>query len=636
MGERMTGNYTSRFRGLTKNWVFWLILITALAIIIRSIPGWIYEAWGCDFGIYLGITKSMVQTGQIFPPYVGWGSSYNEFPIFYIINAGAYWVTGIDVATIMLRLTPIFGGLSIFIFYFLVYELTKNRKVALLSALFLAVLPFHVYQTSHAAPLTIGHFFMILSMYLFVKYRKNNKYAIPLAISTILLVMSHHLTTYFYLIVLMLIIFIENVTVKEWTDSFKKDILYLFLTTILVFSYWALIAKTVYESFMTTGFHLGNIRLEPIHIILLFYVLFFAIFGSIKFIRKYRSSFHIKINWTSLQSFIIALIICYLMITPFLFFDAPWINSKITPEVIILSTPFIIALSFGLANVRYIYHQKNGKFIFGWFLAILISLLYAVVTQNEIILAHRHFEYLMVPLAIFIVYGIGGIFSDPDYKELLSGIWKSKSIHVKNLSKRITISRKNRLINLIVIFVLVILLALTPYSAYESLYYTESYRGNSAVEEITKEDMQAIEWISENLDENTTIIASDHRLARMAEAYGFNTTQDKTIDLWDAVNLDEYVDELMGIGKTHARVTHIIIDDKMKNVVVHVYERIDRHMINETKFGDERYAAYDKFKQEPFELIYRNATIEIDSVTKEPVHWAEVYEVNWTYIEKVI
>lgn len=207
---------------------------------------------------------------------------------------------------------------------------------------------------------------------------------------------------------------------------------------------------------------------------------------------------------------------------------------------------------------------------------------------------------------------------------------------MKNLSKKIKISKKNRLINLIIIFVLVLLLALTSYSAYESLYYTEGYRGNSAVEQITKEDMQAIKWMSENLDKNTTMIASDHRLARMAEAYGFNTTQDKTINLWDAVTLDQYVDELMGIGKTHARVTYILVDDIMKNVVVHVYEGIDRYMINETKIGDARYAAYDKFKREPFELVYENATIQIDPVTKEPVHWAQIYAVNWTYIEKVI
>jgi len=93
-----------------KNWVFWsLVLITGIGIIIRSLPAWINAAWGCDFGIYYGITKSVAQSGEIFPVYTGWGSSYNEFPVLYAINAFASWITGIDILTVMPKLTPIFG-----------------------------------------------------------------------------------------------------------------------------------------------------------------------------------------------------------------------------------------------------------------------------------------------------------------------------------------------------------------------------------------------------------------------------------------------------------------------------------------------------------------------------------------------
>ena len=54
-----------------------------------------------------------------------------------------------------------------------------------LSSLILAVLPFHVYQLSHSSPLTMGHFFMVLCLYLFIKFRQNSYYAFALAISTI-------------------------------------------------------------------------------------------------------------------------------------------------------------------------------------------------------------------------------------------------------------------------------------------------------------------------------------------------------------------------------------------------------------------------------------------------------------------
>ena len=108
-------------RKIVKNWYFWIIVVTALAIIIRSIPAWTNAAWGCDFGIYYGLTKSLVENQDLFNPYSGWGSSYQYFPVLYAITGGMHWLTGIDVLTIMTKIAPIFGGLSVLIFYFVIY-----------------------------------------------------------------------------------------------------------------------------------------------------------------------------------------------------------------------------------------------------------------------------------------------------------------------------------------------------------------------------------------------------------------------------------------------------------------------------------------------------------------------------------
>ena len=236
-----------QWREIVKQNYFWIISITALAIVIRSIPAWINAAWGCDFGIYYGLTNSLVENQGLFNPYNGWGSSYQYFPILYAITGGAHWLTGIDVLVIMPKIAPIFGGLSVLIFYFVIKELFGNTKTALFSMLIFAVMPFHVYQTSHASPLTLGHFFMMLSLYFFLKYRKDIKYTLPLIVSTGLLIMSHHLTTYFYLIALIMIFFFENATVKEWTNSAQKDILYIVVASAGIFAYWRFIATPVYE-----------------------------------------------------------------------------------------------------------------------------------------------------------------------------------------------------------------------------------------------------------------------------------------------------------------------------------------------------------------------------------------------------
>jgi len=615
----------SKLKKLTKNWVFWLIVITALAIFIRSIPAWTNAAWGCDFGIYYGLTNSLVKTGDLFNPYYGWGSSYQYFPVLYAVTGIGHWITGIDTLALMSKIAPIFGGLSVLIFYFVVYELIGDRKIAILSSLFLAVLPFHVYQTSHAAPLTMGHFFMMLSLYLFIKYRQDARYLVPLFISTILLIMSHHLTTYFYLISLIFIVFFENASIKEWTLHVKKDVIYILLTSGLVFSYWAFIATPVFESFMKSGVKIGPLQLGSNHLLVLFYAMFFLSFGVIWLKRRYNLFWERKEPSTrsSIVKFSITLTICFILMGVFSIIKMPWTNFSFTPLSIIYSIPLIIMFGFGVAGFRYTRFIKNGGFVRGWLLAILVSLIYGTVTNSGVILPDRHFEYMMAPLSIIAVYGIGSIFLNVDH-ESLSKRWSRGILHVHkprfNLHEKTRIVQKRQIVYMFVIVLLVTANAVSVYPSHVSL--------NVAYEGITNEDMAAIDWMDKNLDKNTSIIASDHRLARMTEAMGFNTTIDEAISIWVAKNLTGCIDEICGIEKNYSKITHILIDDIMKDVVVHVGEEETVYMTNETS-----QEAYEKFSKQPFELLYRNETI--DPNTKMATHWAEVYQVNWTYIERL-
>ncbi len=643
-------------RKLIKNWFFWVIIITIAAIIIRSLPAWTNAAWGCDFGIYLGLTKSFVESGELYNQYYGWGNSYQYFPVLYAITGFAHWITGIDVLVLMSKIAPIFGGLTILIFYFLVYELIKDRKIAILSTLFLAFLPFHVYQLSHASPLTMGHFFMMFSMYLFIKFRQKLMYVIPLIISTILLIMSHHLTTYFYIISLVFIIFFENASIKDpsikkWSLSIKKDVFYILLTSILTFSYWAFIATPVYINFMSIRFFIGNFRIESIYIIILFYFLFLCSFGIAILIRRFNIFINISILTVKnlfLKFFVLlslklnpfikkeepsyksrvvifSLIIIFFLttMTIFLFRKLPWTNFPFTFNSMILSIPLLVVFAFVGVGFRYTEYIKNGFYIRGWFFAIFISLLYGLITNSGTILPDRHFEYIMYPVAIIAVYGIGAIFFDQYYKALLSKLINKKNLFIDYHLRKIKIKHKYRMIHFVVIIVLVASLAGSVYPSFKELKASD--------ESITNEDVAVITWMTANLDKNTSLISSDHRLARIAESEGFNSTKDETIKLWSAENLTDYIDELMGIGKNHSKITHIIIDDIMKNEVVHVgYGKII-YMTNSSWT-----AAYDKFSQQPFELLYRNETVQKNPVTEEPIHWAEIYYVNWTYLESII
>lgn len=603
-------------REIIKNWFFWLIVITVTAIILRSLPAWTNAAWGCDFGIYYGLTNSLVDNQELFNPYYGWGGSYQYFPVLYAITGAAHWITGIDILTIMPKIAPIFGGLSVMLFYFVVYELLGDRKKALISSLFFAVMPFHVYQTSHASPLTIGHFFMMLSIYFFIKFRQDARFITPLFISTILLIMSHHLTTYFYLVSLIFIVFVENASKKEWTPSLKKDVLYILAASGLIFSYWIFIATPVYDSFMRSGFSVWIININSSYTIILFYMLFISMFGIV-WLKRRLNLFIVREKPTAKSAiikFFLTMAICLTAMGIFSVVKLPWTNFSFTPLSIIYSLPLILIFAFGVAGFRYTRFIQNGSFVRGWLLAILISFVYGLLTNSSAILPHRHFEYIMAPLCIISILGISGIFLNLNYERLSKFTERFHHISKPSLYyfKKSSLLQKRQFIYIAVILFLVSANAVSIYPSHVAL--------NASYEVITDENFAVIEWMDENFDKNNSVIASDHRLARITEAVGFNTTLDESSVIWISENFTDYIYELEGIGKNHSRITHIIIDDIMKDKVVHVGFGKIFYMTNES---------YEKFSYQPFELAYRNATLNQDM---EEEHWTEVYAVNWTFI----
>jgi len=638
-------------KDLLHNWLFWLILITGIAIIIRSIPAWINAAWGCDFGIYFGLTKSVATQGELFPEYIGWGSSYNYFPVLYAINTFAHWITGIDILVLMPKLTPIFGGLTVFIFYFLINELLNNKKIALLSTAILAVIPFHVYQLSHASPLTIGHFFMILSLYLFFKYRKNSIYIFPLLISTVLLIMSHHLTTYFYLITLIMIVFFENSSQKLWIKTLNKDIFYILLSSASVFIYWIFIATPVFESFMNNGFKIAGVKIGSSVVILLYFVLFFISLTLSKLVWKFGeklkkknlenpdSGLHksllkidvfLKKKEPTIRSrkiiFFTFLIIFISAMVLFIYIPLPWTDFPFTWASLFYSIPLLLVFAFTAVGFRYTSNIKNGFLIRGWLFAIILSFIYAISVQSTALLPHRHFEYLMYPVSIISVFGIGAIFSDPYLKTLITKVSNKKDLIIKYKGLNKIITYKTRVSFFVFFIMLILVLAGSVYTSHNAL--------NQSWEEISSEDISAIEWIGANLDKNNSLIVSDHRLERLAEAEGFNTSNDEVINLWYKENISDFIDELLSSGKGNSSITHILIDDVMKNKGVHIGPKNSSFrtifMSNETWTG-----GYDKFLKQPFELIQRFESESKDPITNGSYRWAEIYEVNWTYLQKM-
>ena len=596
-----------KLSGVLKSWYFWLILITGLAIAVRSIPAWTNAAWGGDFGIYYGLTSRFVENQQIFNEYDGWGGMYNYFPVLYIFSAAGHWLTGINLLWVMPKIAPVFGGLTVFIFFFIVYDVTKRRDLALLSSLFLAVIPFHVYQTSHAAPLTMGHFFMILALYLFLKYMENKKYLIPLCASTVLLIMSHHLTTYFYLVTVFFVVVIKSIRVD--LRRMYQDILYITVASALTFCYWIFIATPVFSTFMNKGLSISSYL-----VILLFYVGLFGLLFCFSLLKKNKpawvSTLKKKLTFKQVSSRRRAIIyfaagfsfiFCAEIVC--LFVNFPVSGIRMRPLSILYSLPMLLYIGFGCFGVEYLKNVKNRWFFQAWLLAILASFIYSLVSVNTTLFPDRHVEYLTVPACLFTAVGVISFF-------------KEKGRSVSFAFKKPLSYPSIQALFALVVCVLVFSNAVAVYPVYTSLEWMD--------ESIPNETANAINWIKNNLDRNTTVIATDLRLSKMIWAEGINATFEQTNTTWTGDTWVDCVADFKGYTENPHKVTHVLIDDVMREISVNIHVLQSVYMTN---------GSYLKFSEEPFELVYRNATVNEDN---EEIHWAEVYRVNWTFMKEYL
>ena len=592
-----------RFTLKTYHWVIPLILVTAIAILLRTLPSLLNAAWGVDFGIYYGLTNSFVETKSLINPYNGWGSSYQYFPVLYAITGFAHFITGIDTIQLLPKIAPIFGGLTIAILYFIVYELFKKRSIALISAALLSTATFHVYQTSHAAPLTIGHFFMMISIFFFIKFIKKSTYLIPLFISTALLIMSHHFTMYFYIISITTMLFVYTFHHSNlWKKSYQI-LAYVLFASISAFMYWMLVATPVYDNFMN-----GKLLVSSPWVIQLYFIS-----TSVGFLLcKYSDT--IKNNLPTLQinhqpySITKKVIIAFsaILIASLIAIKTgiPGVHIALTPLAVAYSIPMILLASFSLSGFSLLKQEYNGYLVYGWSIALIGSFLFSISSAK--LMPDRHLEYLIVPLCIPAALSIHYLIKSHTITEITSLINPHKFIHQPQSLK----SHLRTIAIPVIVGSLIIANTMAAYPTIDAL--------DSLDERVSDPCISVLDWMDGNVS-NSSVIASDHRLSMLCWANGYNITYGETNTTWYAKNLSGCIDQLKQLN-----ITHILIDDIMREKVVNVDVGRYFHMTNES---------YDKFKEDPFTLVYRNATFNNDF---EEVHWIEMYEINYSKIPSTL
>lgn len=585
-----------------------LLSIFLFAYVIRAIPSWLYWGWGNDFGIYYGLCLRILEYKTIFPPYDGWGASYNYFPMLYLITLAIYLPTKINLAFLLKIIAPIIGALTVIVFYFIAKELT-DKKIAIVTAATLAGNPFHAYQTSHAAPLTVGHLFLTISLLLFLlKGRKKVAYPF-LIISSILLVLSHHLSTAIYITIIFGIILFR--ALKE-NKIDLADIAYFSFITLFTFLYWALFATPVVYNLISP-----IIFIPPLIFFILFYssailALMLICFLKIKYSPKpFDSKREIKL--------LFAIFIFLLSFT--ILFSIEDFGTGFAFHI--SSVPFLlptyIILSLSIIGWNRIKTMKNDAEIRGMLILLLFFFFSSLLIKNFILVA-RSIEYLAYPISLLSAVAVVAII-----KEKFASI------------KKIAYST------------FVILILISGATTYEVEDRTTNFE-----EKIPYEVYEAIEYL-QTISPNLTV-ASDHRISTLLWAYGFNTTYHYAFHLWFSTNWTNKscLRELYGYGcgGNFSKIGYVVIDSVMLRDGVQLFPNGTENKMDASCFN--------KFNHEPFELIFEAKSDKklmsddewmealkkgkyvdeypfigaLDKPIPNAKEWCRVYRVNWTYIEE--
>ncbi|UCE36860.1 MAG: hypothetical protein JSW00_15340 [Thermoplasmata archaeon] len=557
-----------------KKWVLLsLIVIFFLAVFMRLFPLTRYAIWGSDAGEYYSITNQLISDGYVSTDYDGWGFGYPYFPGMFYFTGAAHFLTGLDLLFAMIVIIPVVASISVFIVFIISRMLFKNDGAALLASGFLAVAMPHVFATSHPMPGSLGDMLLLSSLLFLLASLRNNKFIPLLILSTIALIITHHLSSYFLFIMIFGGFFLVGMLGCQEKKQLRLYWAFLvFFFTVLVL-YWMILASRFAEGVVSSAFDV------PFWVLFIVgYVVLFLVYVLIVLRRRISWSFKSKFPEPRKQ------IVLYIILLGILFFvlgymalvKVPGTNINLTPETALLFSPLIIILAFTSAGAGYLKIYKNGVSVYGWIVALVISLLVAIVTSNRVLFTYRHPQYFMAPLALAIGIGVA---------MMIYLYWGER--------------RQNKAL---AVGLVVVLLGLTSLSAYPPRGVMGGFQ-----EGTSEEDMQAVAWAKYSLEDGATV-ATDHRMSSMVFGFaGQNATWDAAIDTLHGSSYEECKDEIDNIstpsGEKH--IDYVILDDDIKDGVA---------LLQWENAEPMRTQAWEKFEKWPFVKLYEANGVEVYGV----------------------
>jgi hypothetical protein len=229
-----------------------ILLLTCIRMVFPStfvnIPS--YEP---DAASYINIVNTWLHTGVDF----GQAGNYqHDFPLSFI-TAYAFTKMGVPIETFF-RVAPFFiYAIDIILVFLLIAKVSDSMNGAV-AAFLLSFSSLGYWMTVHYSPDLVGTLFYLLSLYLtysFVKRGETNiRTLFPVLLSIFLLILSHHLSTVFFIIT------VFGLAFSAWffKSPLKNRSIWFLLFAVYAYTLWFVYGTFMYPSFFNVYVYING------------------------------------------------------------------------------------------------------------------------------------------------------------------------------------------------------------------------------------------------------------------------------------------------------------------------------------------------------------------------------------------
>jgi hypothetical protein len=373
-----------------------LLAIVVLALVLRLSPLTRFVYFGSDVGEYFRISHGLAATGHIALPYPGWGVTYPYFPGMFFLVAGASF-GGLELGGALSVVVPTLAALIPAIVFLVAVRILHEPSAGLLAAAFVAVAMPHAFQTAHPIPATVGELLVVSILLLWLRLPRDRRMWALLVPATIALVVTHHLSAYFLIVMLLIGLVVVGLVRAAPLEGTRGRALYIAFLAGTALAFWLGYATTFRTSILT------DVDVRPWWLPLAgFPALVGVLAGAVRLRRRW--SWRYRPRYPSprhvVAGFVIALASIYVLMSSAVLVGIIGTRIRLNPDVLWYFLPFFALLAMAGAGRKHMDFSRHGLEPGGWFLALALSAAFGAAVASRLIIPYRHVEYMIVVLAV--------------------------------------------------------------------------------------------------------------------------------------------------------------------------------------------------------------------------------------------